>query len=64
MMNLNKKIIENIKIGLPPKPLQSKFATIVQHVEQTKEQYQKSLDELRELFGSLSQRAFTEQLEL
>ncbi len=62
MMNLNKKIIENIKIGLPPKPLQDKFATIVQQVEQIKEQHEKSLQELQNLFGSLSQRAFRGEL--
>lgn len=56
--------IKNFMIPIPPKSLQDKFVTIVQQAESTKEQYQKSLDELRELFGSLSQRAFAGELEL
>lgn len=55
---------KNFKINLPPKPLQDKFATIVQKVEYSKEKYQKSLDELQELFESLSQRAFKGELDL
>jgi len=61
--NMNITMIKNMPIILPPKPLQDKFATIVQQVEQTKEQHQKSLQELKNLFGSLSQRAFRGELE-
>ncbi len=56
--------LEAIEIGYPPKPLQNKFATIVQQVEETKKYYQKSLDELNELFGSLSQRVFRGEFDL
>ena len=59
---VNVKDIKNFKVFLPPKPLQDKFATIVGQVEQTKQEYQKSLDELKNLFGSLSQRAFRGEL--
>jgi len=61
---VNVKDIKEFKVFLPPKPLQDKFATIVQQLEESKEKYQKSLDELRDLFGSLSQRAFKGELDL
>jgi len=61
---LNLRDLKAIKIWLPERALQDKFATIVKQVESTKEQYQKSLDELRDLFGSLSQRAFRGELDL
>ena len=60
---LNLRDLKAIKIWLPERALQDKFATIVKQVESTKEQYQKSLDELRDLFGSLSQRAFLGELD-
>ncbi|MCK5535871.1 MAG: hypothetical protein KAI79_03540 [Bacteroidales bacterium] len=56
--HISPKDIRKYKIFLPPKPLQDKFATIVQQVEGAKTYYEESLDELNELFGSLSQRAF------
>lgn len=62
--NLNIGIMNKYKMILPPKSLQDKFVTIVQQAEQTKEQHQKSLQELKNLFGSLSQRAFSGELEL
>ena len=61
---LNLKDLKAIKIWLPNRSLQDKFATIVQEVEKTKKKYQYSLDELRDLFGSLSQRAFKGELEM
>jgi hypothetical protein len=62
--NINAKEYGTLKLLKPPKTLQDKFATIVQQVETTKAHYQKSLDELNELFGSLSQRAFRGELDL
>jgi type I restriction enzyme S subunit len=64
MGGFNLGLIKKLKLSLPPKPLQDKFATIVQQVEVTKTHYQESLDELNELFGSLSQRAFRGELDL
>jgi len=61
---INKTQLENFFSYNPPKPLQDKFATIVKQVEETKEKYQKSLDELHDLFGALSQRAFKGELDL
>ena len=59
-----KSTFEKILFPLPPKPLQDIFATIVQQVEATKVHYQNSLDELNNLFSSLSQKAFRGELDL
>ena len=40
------------------------FEKITQQIEQTKQQYKKSLHELKNLFGSLSQKAFKGELDL
>jgi len=61
---LNRNIVHKEKIYKIDKKEQDKFATIVQQVEESKEKYQKSLDELRDLFGALSQRAFKGELDL
>lgn len=58
------KEFKKFKFIKPPKPLQNKFTTIVQQVENTKRYYKKSLNKLNELFGSLSQRAFHGELDL
>jgi len=61
---LNFSDIKKIKILVPPKPLQDKFANRVTQIEKTKATYQKSLEELQKLFGSLSQRAFKGELDV
>ena len=62
--SITKDAVRSIPIIQPPKPLQDEFAAIVKQVEVSKEKYQKSLDKLHELFGSLSQRAFRGELDL
>jgi len=65
--NLNLNLVKNYEVISPLSEENSnikKFSTIVKQVETTKEQYQNSLDELRHLFGSLSQRAFRGELDL
>jgi len=62
MMNLNKKIILNIKFGLPPIALQNQFAERIQLIEAQKQQAQRSLEKSEALFNSLLQRAFTGEL--
>ena len=62
--NINLQILRNLKVPKPDKDLQDKFATIVEQVEESKGMYQESLNELRDLFGSLSQRAFKGELDL
>lgn len=62
--NINLQILRSLKVPKADKKLQDKFATIVQKVEKTKALYQSSLDELKKLFGSLSQQAFEGELDL
>lgn len=56
--------IEEIKVSLPPLPLQTQFAAIVEKVESLKSRYAQSLTELENLYSSLSQRAFKGELDL
>jgi type I restriction enzyme S subunit len=56
--------INKIAFPLPPLPLQTQFAQIVQKTESLKSKYQSSLYELENLYGSLSQRAFRGELDL
>lgn len=51
-------------VPIPPLPLQNQFATIVEKVEVLKARYTRSLAELENLYGSLSQRAFKGELDL
>lgn len=62
MKNLNSGIIENLKIPVPPIELQTQFAQFVEKTEALKTQYQQSLQELENLYGSLSQKAFRGEL--
>lgn len=59
---LVKSQFESIKMIKPPLPIQEKFAQIVEKTESLKAQYQQSLQELENLYGSLSQRAFKGEL--
>ncbi len=59
---LNIKQIEELKIPVPPLELQNQFAAIVTKTEALKEQYKISLQELENLYGSLSQKAFKGEL--
>lgn len=61
---LTKGEFEKIKLIKPPFELQTKFVTIVEKVEELKTQFQESLKELENLYGSLSQRAFSGKLDL
>jgi type I restriction enzyme S subunit len=54
--------IENLKVYCPPLPLQTQFAAIVSQTEAIKEDYKRSLGELENLYGCLSQRAFKGEL--
>ena len=54
--------INKLQILLPPLTLQTQFAQIVEKTEALKAQYQQSLQELENLYGSLSQRAFRGEL--
>lgn len=60
--NLNLSIVGNIEVLVPPLALQTQFAQIVAKTEVLKTQYQQSLAELEQLYGSLSQKAFRGEL--
>jgi type I restriction enzyme S subunit len=62
MKNLNSGIIEDLEVPVPPIELQFQFAQIVEKTEALKSQYQCSLQELENLYGSLSQQAFKGEL--
>ncbi len=64
MDGLNLTIIRRIKLKLPPVELQNKFGDLFEKTESLKVQYQQSLQELENLYGSLSQKAFKGELSL
>ncbi|HPE74779.1 MAG TPA: restriction endonuclease subunit S [Draconibacterium sp.] len=61
---VNRKALDNFNISIPPIELQTKFAQIVEKAEALKAQYQQSLQELENLYGSLSQKAFKGELSI
>ena len=60
--NINLEILRNLVVPCPPIALQTQFAQIVEKTEALKAQYQQSLQELENLYGSLSQKAFKGEL--
>ena len=60
--HVNVKDIKQFRIFNPPIELQTQFAHIVEKTEALKTQYQQSLQELENLYGSLSQKAFRGEL--
>lgn len=60
--HVNVKDIKQFRILNPPIKLQTQFAQIVEKTEALKTQYQQSLQELENLYGSLSQKAFKGEL--
>lgn len=62
--NINLALLRTLDVPKPPLELQTQFAQIVEKTEALKVQYQNSLQELENLYGSLSQRAFRGELTL
>ena len=62
--HMNTGILDSLSFPYPPLPLQKQFAPIVEKIEAIKIKYQASLEELKNLYGSLSQRAFIGELDL
>jgi type I restriction enzyme S subunit len=60
--NINLDTIRKLHIPKPSKKLIIQFAEIVEKVEKIKKKYEDSLQELENLYGSLSQRAFKGEL--
>ena len=58
MPNLNRTMIEGLKVALPPPELQRDFAVIVESIGQQKASQRAHLAELDTLFASLQSRAF------
>jgi type I restriction enzyme S subunit len=54
--------LKKMKLPIPPLELQTQFAQIVEKTEALKSQYQQSLQELENMYGSLSQKAFRGEL--
>lgn len=61
---ITKEEIELMKVIAPPLPLQTQFSQIVIQTEQLKEHYKNSLQELENLYGALSQKAFNGELKM
>ena len=62
--NINLEILRSFMVPQPPLNLQIEFDIIVNKVELIKNKYQTSLNELENLYGSISQRAFKGELDL
>lgn len=56
--NLNTSIMKNFEVIVPPIELQNKFAKIVEKVEAQKQKNELVIEQMDNLFNSLSQRAF------
>lgn len=61
---LSKGEFEKIKMIKPPFELQTQFSQLAEKVEVLKTQFQQSLLELENLYGSLSQKAFSGNLDI
>ncbi|MBU2492344.1 MAG: restriction endonuclease subunit S [Bacteroidetes bacterium] len=61
---ITKDEIEALNICVPPIDNQNRFTRIVEKVESLKAEYNNSLKEIENLYGSLSQRAFKGELNL
>jgi len=59
---ISKKIVENVKIPLPPLPLQQKFVRIAEQIEKMKENVKNTKQNSEELFNSLMTKAFRGEL--
>jgi type I restriction enzyme S subunit len=64
MLNISMAKLRNVSFVKPSMALQNQFAQIVEKTEALKIKYQESLQELENLFGSLSQLAFKGVLDL
>ncbi|MBV6641039.1 MAG: restriction endonuclease subunit S [Cyclobacteriaceae bacterium] len=61
--SINQKDVNNFTVLLPPFEIQNQFTSIIDKIEQQKQQAKAELDKSEELFQSLMQRAFRGELE-
>lgn len=61
---VNQKQLSGFSCNIPDKILQDKFAEIATQIENIKRIYQDSLTELNNLFGSIAQKAFKDELDV
>jgi type I restriction enzyme S subunit len=59
---VSKSAFSAVSVPVPPRPLQDRFAAIVESVEQQRASQRAHLDELDTLFASLQSRAFRGEL--
>lgn len=59
--NMNLSMIKGLKVLYPKITLQTQFAQIVEKTEALKAQYKEHLQELEQMYGALSQKAFREE---
>ena len=64
MLNISMRKFLSLTIPVPSPGLQEQFTAIVEKVGGIKSEYQKSLNELKKLYGVLSQKAFKGELDL
>lgn len=60
--NINLEILRNLSLPVPPIELQNQFAQITQQIQQQKQKVRKQIDQSENLFQSLLQQAFNEEL--
>lgn len=60
--NIEFNLIKNLELNVPPLELQNKFAQIVEHVDAQKQKNELVIEQMNNLFNSLSQRAFKGEL--
>lgn len=62
IQNINQKLLSGLEIPMPPQKLQNEFANKVQKIEAQKVLMQESLEEMKNNYNSLMQRAFKGKL--
>ena len=62
MANINAQELQDFNIYIPPMELQNKFAKIVEKVETQKQKNELVIEQMNNLFNSLSQKAFKGEL--
>lgn len=62
MANINAQEFQDFEIYIPPIELQNKFAQIVEKVEEQKQKNEQVIEQMDNLFNSLSQKAFKGEL--